>query len=149
MKVTILGAGAYALALSKVIYENTKDITIWSAVSDEVALLNKERSNKKALDYKLPDEIKITDNLKDAVKNSDVIVIAVACKFISNVCHNLKKYILSWFFLKTCLHFLPETCISSATSRFFPVPNSKCLKPHFSIKSKSYLLDISSWRCLF
>ncbi|MGN0974226.1 MAG: NAD(P)H-dependent glycerol-3-phosphate dehydrogenase [Bacilli bacterium] len=93
MKVTILGAGAYALALSKAIYENTKDITIWSAVSDEVALLNKERCNKNVLDYKLPEEIKITDNLKEAVKNSDVIVIAVACKFISSVCHNLKKYI--------------------------------------------------------
>ncbi len=92
MKVTILGAGAFALGLVNVVYKNTKSITIWSAVKDEVDLLNKERSNKKVLDYRIPDEVKVTSDLEEAVKSSDVIVIAVACKFIFSVCQDLKKY---------------------------------------------------------
>lgn len=92
MKVTILGAGAFALGLVNIVYKNTKDITIWSAVKEEVDLLNKERKNKKALDYRIPDEVKVTNDLEEAVENSDVVVIAVSCKFISSVCQNLKNF---------------------------------------------------------
>ena len=92
MKVCILGAGAYALALTSAVYRNTKDITIWSALDSEVELLTKERMNKKALNYKLPDEIKITSNLEEAIEDCDVIIIGVACKFVRSVCKELNKY---------------------------------------------------------
>ena len=92
MKVTILGAGAYALGLCRVIHENNNDITIWSAVNEEVDLLNKKRINKSSLNYKLPNDILVTNDLEKAVKDSDIIIIAVACRFISSVCKKLNNY---------------------------------------------------------
>ena len=92
MKVTILGAGAYALGLCRVLHENKNSITIWSAVDKEVELLQNKRIIKEALNYKLASDIKVTGNLEEAIKDSDIIIIAVACRFISSVCLELQKY---------------------------------------------------------
>lgn len=94
MKVTILGAGAYGLALALRINKNTKNITIWSKVDEEIAELIKTNMNKKALPkVVMPKNFIYTTDLSLAIKKSDVIVIAVATKYLRSVCEELKKYI--------------------------------------------------------
>ena len=111
MKVCVLGAGAYALALTSAIYRNTKDITIWSALDNEVEMLKKERGNKKALNYKLPEEISITSNLEEAIANCEVIVIGVACKFVRSVCKELKKYYKNQHIVIASKGIEQDTCL--------------------------------------
>lgn len=90
MKVTILGAGAYALGLALRINENTKNITIWSKVEEEINSLVKTGMNKKALpNTKMPSNFIYTTDLNLAVKKSKIIVIAVATKFVRSVCEEL------------------------------------------------------------
>ena len=93
MNVTILGTGAYGLALSSMFLENNCNITMWTKHEEEKELLEKERCNKKVLsDYTISDKIKITANLKDAVENANLIVIAIPVKFVNNVVIELKEY---------------------------------------------------------
>lgn len=94
MKVTILGAGAYALGLALRINKNTKNITIWSKVEEEIDALIKTKTNKKALPgIIMPRNFMYTTDLCLAIKNSDVIVIAVATKYLRSVCEELKAFI--------------------------------------------------------
>lgn len=94
MKVTILGAGAYALGLALRINKKAKNITIWSKVEEEISDLTKTKMNKKALpDAIMPNNFIYTTDLSLAIKKSDVIVIAVATKYLRNVCTELKQYI--------------------------------------------------------
>lgn len=94
MNITILGAGAYAIALASRFSENKNKIIMWSALDSEIEELTKTKMNKKALlGYKLPSNIMFTSNIEKAIDGSDIVVIAVATKFISSVCEKIKPYI--------------------------------------------------------
>lgn len=93
MNITILGAGAYGIALSSMFLENNCNITMWTKRESEKEILEKERCNNKVLPgYKISDKIKFTTNLKKAVENANVIVIAIPVKFVTNVIIELANY---------------------------------------------------------
>lgn len=94
MNVTILGAGAYALGLAVRFNKNKNKIIIWSKVKAEIDELNKTRMNQRALPgVVMPDNIIFTTNTKKAIEGSNIVVIAVATKFISSVCKEIKPYV--------------------------------------------------------
>lgn len=91
MKIGILGAGAYAMAMASVFYNNKCKIGIWSNSEDEVnELLRNRQSNK--IDYDIPEDFVITTNMKLVIDNAGIIVIAVPSKFVRNVSLQLSKY---------------------------------------------------------
>ncbi|MBR2190467.1 MAG: NAD(P)-dependent glycerol-3-phosphate dehydrogenase [Eubacterium sp.] len=90
-KVTVLGGGGWAIALAMVLCENGNDVTIWSAVDREVESLSKDRENKISLPgIIIPDELKVTGDLDEAIKDVDVIVMAVASSFVRPTAHSLQ-----------------------------------------------------------
>lgn len=94
MKVTILGAGAYAIALSLMFNENGCDITMWEKFEDQANKLRKTRINELALpDIIIPDNIKIESNLEKSVKDSELIVVAIPAAFVDKTAKELAKYI--------------------------------------------------------
>lgn len=93
MNITILGAGAYGLALSSMFLENKCNITIWTKSEENKNNLEKNRCNKLLLpDYIIDKSIKITTNLEEAINNTNIIVIAIPVKFINSTLEELKKY---------------------------------------------------------
>lgn len=95
MKVTILGTGAYGLALSKILIENKNDVVMWTALENEKKELLEIGKSSKLKGFKLDSGINVTTNLEESVLNSQLIVIAIPTAFITDVCKNLKKYIKS------------------------------------------------------
>ena len=90
-KVTVLGGGGWAIALAKVLHENNNDVTLWSFLQSEVDALNTERENKVSLPgIKIPEEIEITNDIKYAVKDAEMIVMAVASSFVRSTARSLK-----------------------------------------------------------
>lgn len=93
-KVTVLGGGGWAIALAKVLYENGNDVTIWSALPREVDALTTDRENKISLPgIIIPEQINITNNLENAVKDAKIIVMAVASSFVRSTAKKLKGLI--------------------------------------------------------
>ena len=93
-KVTVLGGGGWAIALAKVLNENGHNVTLWSALEREVEALTKERENKVGLPgVKIPEKIKITNDIKEAVKDSKMIVMAVASSFVRSTSELLKDIV--------------------------------------------------------
>ena len=91
MKIGILGAGAYGMAMTSVFDNNGHKIKIWSNSEEEVnLLLANHKSNK--IDYIIPDDFVITTDMKLVVMDADIIVIAVPSEFVRNVCIKLNKY---------------------------------------------------------
>ena len=92
MKITILGAGAYGLALAHIINKNNHDITIWTKFTKEQEELETKRTNKNKLsNYKLPKNIKITTNLEESIKNKDLILIAIPTNALEETIKNIKN----------------------------------------------------------
>ncbi len=94
MNVAILGTGAYGLALSKVLYDNKCKITLWSNFLEEVNILKEERENKERLrGYIIPNDIEITLDLEESIKDKDLIIIAVPAGAVNDVSKKLSKII--------------------------------------------------------
>ena len=93
MNITIIGTGAYGLALSAMFLENKCNITMWTHSDLECEKLKKERKNEVALpDYKISKKIKFTTNLEEATKNANIIVVAIPVKFVTNIIIELAKF---------------------------------------------------------
>lgn len=93
MKICILGAGSYGLALALAFYKNNNDVTVWTKVESEKEEIINYRENRKALPgVSIPEEIKITTNLND---NYKLIVIAIPINYFRSVCEEIKNNINS------------------------------------------------------
>lgn len=93
MKVAVLGSGAYGIALAKVVHENKFDCCIWTKFETELNSLKKTRTNKFVLpDVKIPRKIKITCDLELALKDAELIIVAVPAGALDSVFSELKNY---------------------------------------------------------
>lgn len=93
MKITIIGAGAYALGLSNIINKEN-ELWIWTKMLDEYNELVNYKTNTKVLkNYKINENIKVSNNLKEAIINSTLIIIALPTKYIEDTIKEMKKYI--------------------------------------------------------
>lgn len=89
--ITVLGAGSWALGISLLLSDNGHHVTIWSALPEEIRILNEQRENPKYLPgVKIPEDISLTDDLDAAVSGCDFLVLAVASKFVRETVRSLK-----------------------------------------------------------
>jgi len=92
MKVTVLGTGAYGLALANMLNENNNDITLWTKFEEEKNILEKENKVKVLPNILLPNNFKYSTNLEESIKDSKLIVIAVPAGAVNDVSKELSKY---------------------------------------------------------
>ena len=89
-KVSVLGAGSWGTALAVMLYGNHHQVTLWSALSDEVAQLRRDREQKGKLPgVHIPEDIDITDCLEEAVKDREMLVLAVPSVFVRGTARQL------------------------------------------------------------
>ena len=88
----VIGAGSWGTALALLLHNNGHEVTIWSALEEEVKLLQTERENPDKLPgVKLPEEMKVTADLKEAVEGKKVLVLAVPSPFVRSTAHSMKE----------------------------------------------------------
>ena len=76
--VSVLGAGSWGTALAILLNDNGHSVTLWSVIEDEVNMLLEKREHiSKLPGVKIDEKISITNNVEDATKNKDMIVLAV------------------------------------------------------------------------
>ena len=93
-KISVIGSGGWGIALTILLHKNGHDLTIWSFDKREAEELKTTRENKTKLpNILLPEDIKVTDDLKEAVDNKDVLILAVPSKAIRSVSKSLKDII--------------------------------------------------------
>ena len=93
MKVCILGAGAYGIALALSFYKNKNEVSIWTKVEQEKEELLTYHENKKGLPgIIIPNEINITTNFEE-VKDSKLFIITIPINFLRNTLIDIKDYI--------------------------------------------------------
>ena len=111
MKVSILGSGAYGIALSSILNRNKINTYMWTYSSDECKTLDKKRVSEKLDGYKIPSEIKITCNMKECVNGSDLIVISVPAFAFESVVIELSKCIKKQPVLIATKGIQQDTCL--------------------------------------
>ncbi len=91
MKLTILGPGCWGLTLAKLLNNNFEEITVWGRTEDISDELRTQKRTTKPLTVELDKKTEITDNLKEAIEGSQIILLVVATSGIRPVCRQLKE----------------------------------------------------------
>lgn len=104
MNICILGSGAYGIALASIMNKNKHTIKMWTHDEEECKILDKERISKKLEGYKIPKNLSFTTSLENAVKDAELIVVAVPAFAFDSVSKDLSKYLV-----KTKQHVLIAT----------------------------------------
>lgn len=94
MKIGLLGGGSWGTALAKLLGEKNYEVIIWAHEKEVVEQINNEHENKVFLpDFKLPENVKATNDLHQAVKNADMIVNVLPSQFVRNIFEQIKDEI--------------------------------------------------------
>lgn len=81
-KVGIIGAGSWGTALAVVLTDNGHEVTLWSVLEDEIAMLQRHHEQKDKLPgVKLKETVVFTTDLERAVFGMDLVVLAVPSPF--------------------------------------------------------------------
>ena len=91
MKIAILGTGAFGMAVASICHNNNQKIKMWTNSEEEKELLSTKRKSNK-IEYDIPEDIIISTDLEDVVKDTDIIFFVIPAEFTSKVSNDLKKY---------------------------------------------------------
>jgi glycerol-3-phosphate dehydrogenase (NAD(P)+) len=93
-KISVIGAGSWGTALARLLDKNEHEVIVWSAIESEIEMLKKEHEHKDKLPgVKLPEDIVFTTNLEEAVKDRDVLVLAVPSPFTRSTSHTMAPFV--------------------------------------------------------
>ena len=92
-KISIIGGGSWGIALSVLLHNNGHQVTVWSAVESEIAMLQKEHEHKMLPGVKLPEDMRLTTDDKEAVEGKDLLVMAVASSYTRATAHRLSALV--------------------------------------------------------
>ncbi len=82
MKIGVLGAGTWGIALAKMLSESSHDVTVWSALKEEIDTLESTHTHPKFRDVVLPAAIKYTADIAEACSEKDILITAVPSVYI-------------------------------------------------------------------
>lgn len=93
-KVSVIGAGSWGTALALLLYKNGHDVTVWSYQEEEVRMLSEKREHVSKLPgVKIPEGIFFTADIKEAVEEKDVVVLAVPSIHVRNTAKKINPYV--------------------------------------------------------
>ena len=92
-KIGIIGAGSWGSALAVLLHNNGHEICIWSALENEIKMLNETHEHKALAGVKLAEDMVFTTNLKEAVEGKDLLVLAVASPYTRSTAHQMKNIV--------------------------------------------------------
>lgn len=89
----VIGAGTWGTALSLLLSKNGCDVTVWSAIEDEITQMKKNKKHRNLPDVVLPTELNLTKDLKEAMAEKDILVLAVPSVYMRQTAARMREYI--------------------------------------------------------
>ncbi len=92
-KIGVLGAGTWGMALSRVLANAGHDVIVWSALPEEIDILEKTRKHKNLPGMEIPASIRFVKNIGNVFTERDFILFAVPSVFVRNTAQKASKYV--------------------------------------------------------
>ena len=82
MKIAVLGAGTWGIALARVLSLNGSEVTVWSKFPEEAKALDRTREAPHLPGVRIPDVIRFTADPKEAAEEADYLLMAVPSVYV-------------------------------------------------------------------
>jgi glycerol-3-phosphate dehydrogenase (NAD(P)+) len=94
MNAAVIGTGGWGTALAVVLHGNGHKVTLWGRVEEEVDPIIAAGENKAFLPgVKIPREILLTLDTKSALREAELVVLAVPSHGMRPICQKLREFL--------------------------------------------------------
>lgn len=91
-KIGIIGAGTWGVALAALVHNNGHQVTVWSALEQEIDDLRATGAHRALPGVRLPEAMEFTKDLEEAMKDKDILVTAVPSVFVRQTARKMQPY---------------------------------------------------------
>lgn len=92
-KVGVIGAGSWGTALAILLNENKNDVILWSHRESEAEKIKETRRVSKLPDIELPEQIRITSQLEEAIADREVLVLVVPSNCVRETVEKMAPFV--------------------------------------------------------
>ena len=93
-KIGVIGAGSWGTALASLLYKNGNEVTVWSIMEQEIAMLKEKHEHLDKLPgVKLPEDMEFTTDLEASIKGMDLLVLAVPSPFTRSTSKSMAPFV--------------------------------------------------------
>lgn len=94
-KIAVLGAGSWGSVLANLLVGNNEEVMLWSRDSEQVVTMNRWHINPQYVkDFKYSPDLKATDDMEEAVRDAEYILMVIPTKGLREVAGNLNKILV-------------------------------------------------------
>ena len=114
-KITILGDGGWGTALALTTLQNDSETTLWGPFEDNIEAIRTTRKNRFLPGGDLPENLKATYSISEAVQNAEIVVLASPSQFMRGTLNMLREY------------FVPEQMVLVNVAKGIETDTLKCM----------------------
>ena len=92
-KIGILGAGTWGMALARMLTVSGNDVTVWSALEQEIDNLSTTRVHPNLPGMVIPQELRFTKSIEEVCTGKDVLLFAVPSVFVRSTARKAAPHI--------------------------------------------------------
>lgn len=94
-KIAVLGAGSWGSVLANLLVGNNQEVMLWSRDSEQVVTMNRWHINPQYMkDFKYSPDLKATDDMEEAVRGAEYILMVIPTKGLREVAGNLNQILV-------------------------------------------------------
>lgn len=91
-KIGIIGSGSWGIALSVLLYNNGHEVTVWSALPQEIEEMKAIHRHGTLPDLVLPENLIFTADLEEAMTGKDLLVTAVPSVYVRSTAAKMNPF---------------------------------------------------------
>lgn len=96
MKVSVIGAGSWGTALAALLASKVEDVILWARKAEVADAISDEHANPRYLSHvRLPENLRATVDLEEALEGSDTAVIATPSANMREILEAMRQYVPS------------------------------------------------------
>lgn len=91
-KTGIIGSGSWGMALAYLLSQNGHQVAVWSAIPAEIEEMKETGRHHSLPELRIPEEIRLTENLEEAMADKDILVTAVPSVYVRGTAQRMRPY---------------------------------------------------------
>lgn len=93
MKIGVLGAGTWGMALARMLSNMGHEVMVWSAIGEEADELSSTRRHRNLPGVVIPDEIVFTKDIAEIPQDKDILLFAVPSVYVRQTARSVAPFV--------------------------------------------------------
>ncbi|MDR0923873.1 MAG: NAD(P)-dependent glycerol-3-phosphate dehydrogenase [Hungatella sp.] len=91
-KIGVIGSGSWGIALAALLYNNGHEVTVWSALPEEISEMKSTHRHHTLPDLVLPEDMVFTEDLEETMTGQDLLVTAVPSVYVRSTARKMNPF---------------------------------------------------------